>query len=155
MKRTTEELLEIELAKIEVTKNRIKELKKRASKEERNKRTKRLIEIGATAEAVFGKIEKSDLNAFRAFCERHKHDFKLTTVTPEVNKKQFEEPIINTGEEEEEEFYNNQGIRTDKEGLYLYDIEGTPWFQRDGKWHARGRDPQEFNKIQWDRKPTN
>ena len=153
MKRTTEELLEIELAKIEATKNRIKELKKRASKEERNKRTKRLIEIGATAEAVFGKIEKNDLNAFRAFCERHKHDLKLTTATPEANKKQFEEPIINTGEEEE--FYNNQGIRTDKEGLYLYDIEGTPWFQRDGKWHARGRDPQEFNKIQWDRKPTN
>lgn len=67
-RKTTKEQLEKIIIKQEQMKEREKMLKKRLAQEERKARTKRLIQIGAEVESVYGKpIEEDKLLLLRKF----------------------------------------------------------------------------------------
>lgn len=67
-RRSTKELLEEAQFKEKQMKEREKALRQRLAKEERKARTKKLIEIGAEVESVYGKpIEKDKLPLLRKF----------------------------------------------------------------------------------------
>lgn len=67
-RRTTKEQLDKIMLKQEQMKEREKMLKKRLAQEERKARTKRLIQIGAEVESVYGKpIEEDKLLLLRKF----------------------------------------------------------------------------------------
>ena len=69
-KHTFTERIEALHTKQKNLKEQEKRLKARQSNEERKKRTKRLIEVGATVEGVFGRaIEKEDLPKLASFLE--------------------------------------------------------------------------------------
>ena len=77
MAKTYDEQLDELIKKQEQLKAKERALKKRHAEEERKKRTRRLIEIGAIVESVLGRpIIDDDKLKLKAFLERQEHSGK-------------------------------------------------------------------------------
>ena len=80
MRRTYDERIEELLKKQEQLKAQERELKKRQSAEERKRRTKRLIEIGAIVESVLGRpTTDDDKERLQAFLRKQEANGKFFT----------------------------------------------------------------------------
>ena len=80
MRRTYDERIEELLKKQEQLKAQERELKKRQSAEERKRRTKRLIEIGAIVESVLGRpTTDDDKERLQAFLRKQETNGKFFT----------------------------------------------------------------------------
>lgn len=82
-KNNLQERIEKQEEKIQQEQEKLKQLKSRYQEEERKKRTRRLIEIGATMESILGyEISEERLNRFAEFLKTNKENFQ-NVLNPE------------------------------------------------------------------------
>lgn len=158
MRKSTEEILKLESAKLETQKAKVKALKKRISTEARKKRDKKMIEMSGYISHKTGlPISDIDFEKFKKYIDKYADIMKSEIAVSDTSESTDE--VADSGQPEDTNpdtgmFYDQRtGILTDRE--YYYDVEKTPWFQKNGKWHTRGQEPKDFSEIEWDRKSTN
>ena len=111
-----ERLDELEETQSQINARR-KDLRAKIRKEERNKRTKRLVKLGGAVESVLGKpIEEEDLPKLLNFLYKQEKNGKYFSKAMEGEKKNPEGVILNT--------VNNHS--TDKELKNLFSIDDKP-----------------------------
>lgn len=155
MRKSAEELLEIESRKLEIQKARVKEMKKRVSSEARKKRDKKMIEMSGYISHKTGlPISDIDFEKFKQYIDKYADRMKTEIAVSDTSEST--DKVDGSGQPEDVKpekgkwYDQSTGVLTD--GRYFYDTEKTPWFKADdGKWHAAGRDPKGFSEIEWER----
>lgn len=142
--------------RIEHYQNELKKSKRDLANQNRKKRARRLIQVGAVIESVLGTIEEDNLDSLKKWAENSKKYYKPQTPTEQSEGgRRGGEGVADPQKEErtpqkEEYFKNAQGIKTDKHG-YLYDIHGKAWTKGSDGMYRHGGMTRQSNMIEWDK----